>query len=422
MTTAARLPLFQFGERSTSLSDALPRALSAADAAGLDVDLQPAAETEFTAWRCVLRRDGRRLAAGMGKGRSRTAKVGSLYEALEHYYALPSVQNPGEFFAVRSHGLLTGALTAEWSVSLLDQFPDAPIGCVRYAMLDGGGTADVPAYLSLPAYPELRSEPLRARIGDSWDYPGTPLANYSVNNGWGAGGDLTEATVHGINELVERDALSLLLARQFLAPRPGPLTVVDPDTLPDDTALLLEQAEHQTGGRVHVLDMTTDLGIPSYFAYREPQTPMSSRVRGMGTSLSREYAITRALSEVVQTRLAANIAPPVDLRLNHDPDALRPYPRLHAAFTGDFTGALRQADVVPYSETTAPENPAGHLARLLRLLAERGYPVLRRTVVDNGGLAVVSMVVPGLERFFLVSEAHLVVPGRRGLAALSRAR
>ncbi|MFD5558857.1 hypothetical protein ACFWIA_34165 [Streptomyces sp. NPDC127068] len=49
--------------------------------------------------------------------------------------------------------------------------------------------------------------------------------------------------VHAINELLERDALSLLLIGQFLRERPERLAVVDPATLPDEVAALLAFAE-----------------------------------------------------------------------------------------------------------------------------------------------------------------------------------
>ncbi len=44
------------------------------------------------------------------------------------------------------------------------------------------------------------------------------MRRYSVNSGWAAGTTQAEAAVHAINEIIQRDAMSLLLIGRFLAP------------------------------------------------------------------------------------------------------------------------------------------------------------------------------------------------------------
>lgn len=52
------------------------------------------------------------------------------------------------------------------------------------------------------------------------------------------------------------------------------------------------------------------------------------------------------------------------------------------------------------------------------MLASQGYPIFHRTVrALPTGVTVVHVVVPGLERFMLVTDGNLVLPGRRGQAA-----
>ncbi|MFE7130984.1 YcaO-like family protein [Streptomyces sp. NPDC057638] len=82
-------------------------------------------------------------------------------------------------------------------------------------------------------------------------------------DGRAAGADPVAATVHAIDELIGRDALSPLLIGRFLRERPTRLVVVDPAPLPDEAAVLLSFAGERTGRRIHLIGMTTDLGVPA---------------------------------------------------------------------------------------------------------------------------------------------------------------
>ena len=68
--------------------------------------------------------------------------------------------------------------------------------------------------------------------------------------------------MHAINEIIERDAISLLLIGQFLHQGPAPLRVVEPATLPPALTALHARAEARIGRPVSLLEMTTDLDVP----------------------------------------------------------------------------------------------------------------------------------------------------------------
>ncbi|MFY0510977.1 YcaO-like family protein [Streptomyces anulatus] len=138
----------------------------------------------------------------------------------------------------------------------------------------------VPVFLFVPAYLCL-DEAVRRAAGDTFDY--TAVCRYSVNSGWAAGATPTEAAVHAVNEVIERDAMSLLLIEQFLRPCPPPLRVVDPTTLPAALFALHTRAQERVGGPVSLLEMTTDIGVPAYWAHTPADTPGSpARLRGCG--------------------------------------------------------------------------------------------------------------------------------------------
>ncbi|WP_307236923.1 hypothetical protein [Catenuloplanes indicus] len=66
--------------------------------------------------------------------------------------------------------------------------------------------------------------------------------------------------------------------------------------------------------------------------------------------------------------------------------------------------------------TRTPHTAAGHLGRLIEALSRGGFTPLQRDHYVTGDVAVVDVFVPGLERFMLVTDGQVVVPGARGMA------
>src|SRR6516225_1436192 len=87
--TSAQLntaPTVQWGEREFSIEDSARRAVSAITEMGLTAQLRYYGG-DPTVWRCDLFDDGRPVHAGIGfgKGGIGGARVGALYEAVEHH-------------------------------------------------------------------------------------------------------------------------------------------------------------------------------------------------------------------------------------------------------------------------------------------------------------------------------------------------
>src|SRR5262249_38677785 len=121
---------------------------------------------------------------------------------------------------------------------------------------------------------------------------------YMSSNGLAAGNDLLEAVVHGLCEVIGRDATgvgSLDVPPQQLARR----TVDDPGC--QQVLDLLAQADVCTA----VWDITSDIGIPTYGCtiFDRPDHLPGRVVRpynGFGCHLSPAIALLRALMEAVQ--------------------------------------------------------------------------------------------------------------------------
>ncbi|ORW90139.1 hypothetical protein AWC27_11590 [Mycobacterium szulgai] len=401
----------QRGEREYSLADAAHRALSAISELGFTVRLDYYGG-DPTVWRCQLF-DGQQPApggSGYGKGAVDTARVGAHYEALEHF--LTQQHRPETVQLRRCAELVESPLGTECYAALLAMQPDQLIACRIYHQLGGTNTLAVPLFLSNVLWADDAAAPLRAEVGDTTDY--RSLIRYSSNNGSAIGGSLAEAAVHSLNEVIERDAVSLFLAHTFLATPPARPAFLAPETLPVDLRELLEAVQQRVSRKVWLVDITTDLGVPATLAYAAG-LPGCSR-RGYGASLSRHYSIYRALTELLEGELTDDRAE--DRR--RAVDWLADYPALQACAAFELPPPTTSSDYVPYADTEVPPSPAQHLSCLVDKLAERGYSVyLNEFHASANGVTTVHIHVPELERFNMIADGpSAVVPGRRALRAL----
>ncbi len=399
----------QAGERSCDWPTALANGERAVRQFGWTAELGLLGE-DPALWRCILH-DGNGdpvpSGAGSGKGYRLPAQVGAIFEALEHHFGRE--QHNTHDIALRPAREAATELTGDVVGARLAEGPDEPIACLPFRNLPDDAETLLPVFLTSPDYVSDAFEPQRRELGDTYDY--TSVLRYSLNSGCAAGSTREEAAVHALNEIVERDAFSLMLIDAFLTGTPEPLTVVDPATLPDDLAELRRIAQQRSGETVHLIDITTSLGIPAVLAYLPPPPGEPARVRGAGASLSREHAIRRALTELLQLMAGST------RQDGRDRDWTAEYPPLHDCYLMNLDPNLLEAEVVPYAPNAAPESPDGHLAQLVRILTSHGFDPLVRELHSSADLTVVSTVVPGLERFMVITDGQLVVPGPRGLAA-----
>jgi YcaO-like protein with predicted kinase domain len=124
---------------------------------------------------------------------------------------------------------------------------------------------------------------------------------YSTSNGLASGNDLDEAILHGLFELIERDA-----KEKFVRNLQMRKTSINLSTIASPYVVELLQKISSANLNLQIFNMTSDVEIPTFFAtLAEPETmvPRCALGIGMGTHAFPEVAISRAISEAVQTRL-----------------------------------------------------------------------------------------------------------------------
>lgn len=238
------------------------------------------------------------------------------------------------------------------------------------------------------------------------------------SNGLASGNHVVEATVHGICELVERDANALWFAgtARIRAERRIDLaTVDDPDCR---TVLDLFAAADIA---VAVWDTTSDVGLASFRCLVVDRQPNIFRhlyaVDGSGCHPAREIALLRALTEAAQCRLTYISGARDDggrefFERVRNPDAV--------------ARARREVEAAPATRRfgDAPTRITADCADDLHWACERlaAVGIDQVVVVDltkpDIGVPVVRVIIPGLEG---LHDAPGYVPGERTRAALARA-
>ena len=219
----------------------------------------------------------------------------------------------------------------------------------------------------------------------------------SGSNGLASGNSLAEATAHAMTELVERDAATLW---RLTPPEAQAETRIDPATVADPVCRSLLDRFDDAGVEAGLWDITSDIGLPAFLcriATREDAPQHSIRpAMGMGCHAARDVALSRALTEAAQSRLTFIAGARDDMPRSEYERHLDP--ARHARWKASITeGAGRRdfAAVPSLAGRTIEEDLAAQLDRLRAVGIEEAVAV--DLTKPEFGIAVVRMVVPGLE-------------------------
>ena len=230
----------------------------------------------------------------------------------------------------------------------------------------------------------------------------------TTSNGLASGNHIDEAIVHGLCEVVERDAVTLFgfrSADEQHAAQVALDSISDPDCVD-----LLERFE-RAGVAVGVWDATSDVEVATFLVVVQDRRPSPFRpqrpVEGMGCHPVPEIALARALTEAAQTRLTLIAGARDDSREHYLGDgfaevAARAQERLARAGSRRFEATPR------FEHDTFEDDRRTILAALSRVGIERAIMV--DLSKPTFGIPVVRMVVPGLEPY---RHAPGYVPGKR---------
>ncbi len=218
-----------------------------------------------------------------------------------------------------------------------------------------------------------------------------PAAFAADSNGCAAGNTLEEAIVQGFLELVERDAYAIWWYNRLQQPE------LDLSQFDDSYIRDLRKQLTQLGRRLWVLDVTTDLGVPTFVAITHwMQNGRENIEFGSGAHFDPRIAVLRALTELNQFLSLGLIGGGTGEKSSLDgvtPLQLENYPYLspngHAAPAPDLGSKFGHLDTSEQARAC------------VSLIKQAGldFLVLDQTRPDIE-VPVVRVIVPGLRHFY----------------------
>jgi ribosomal protein S12 methylthiotransferase accessory factor len=246
-----------------------------ADVTGLDVLGIPVA--------MAVRPLARTLSVSQGKGQTTLlAKISAAMESIELWHA-ENVHRPVAFVRTPARDL-----DLPYRISGLVSGPAALV--TDRTPLDWTNATGMVTGDDVPVPSDSVSVP---NDGRTWSVPGFRW----TSNGLASGNSRAEACLHALYEVIERDAVSSLssgAAREY----------VDPTSIPDDHCAALIASINSGGATLTIERVPSRFGVPCYRAeVWSPDFPVAAG--GSGAHLDAHVAVSRAVTEAVQSRLTA---------------------------------------------------------------------------------------------------------------------
>jgi YcaO-like protein with predicted kinase domain len=326
-------------------------------------------------WICI-RPNGRSLSVSQGKGLTADlAQASAVMESIEGHHA--EHVRPPDLVAshrqVRRRHDVVAPRELQPGVRWKAYDDSRPIAWIRGTDLSSGDHVLVP----------------HVRVDLDWSRAHPDSGLFLVTStGLASGNERAEALCHAIFEVLERDAE---WRWDRLSAKAQRATEVCADSV--DAPLLRRLLDQFAGAdiSVYIWDMTAEIGIPVYYCSIKETNPFGAiqTFGGSGCHLSKEIALSRALTEAAQSRLTFISGSRDDL-----------FPDVYEPAAADSRAAAAHSPTLDFRTRRSPvpgATFAEDLATTLALLRAAGFP--RVIAVDHTrpefGIPVVAVVVPG---------------------------
>ena len=315
-----------------------------------------------------------------GKGATKEqAMASAVMEALERYCAEQREDDEviyGTYEQAEAAGLAVNPLELNLAQNTAQYAVNAEIAWVRGFEMFRGQPVWVPACEAFyPYYPD----------GD------LQLTRFHTN-GIASGNTIEEAILHGLLELVERDAWSIA---EFNEHSNADIEIDSEDSV---SRRLLDQFEDK-GIEIHLKDLTSDIGIPTIGAAADDTVSRDPELLtiGVGTHLDPEIACIRALTEVAQSRTTHKHGVKVNAQLQKKTQDMG-YEKIKRINRMWYSPSreVRKLSEIP---NMATDYVLDDIEVVLGRLMDRGFDMVCCVDLtrEDIGIPVVRMVVPGLE-------------------------
>ncbi len=233
---------------------------------------------------------------------------------------------------------------------------------------------------------------------------------FMSSNGLASGNTVSEAIIHGLCELIERDAITL---SKFRNSYENSLARIDPGTIRDPSCMALLKILVDAGTKFLLDDMTSDVGVAAIrcclWDGEESMLHRKTPIVGFGCHPRREIAMIRAITEAAQGRaiLVSGARDDLSYWLYNPERAERLSEASEVALNAK--GKWSSFEQIPTRNNPTTTQDLRWLQMRLGAAGLKDIVVIDLTR-DDFAVPVVRVVVPGLEA---MSEAPGYTPGLR---------
>jgi len=336
---------------------------------------------------------------GNGKGIGKQSLASALFETLEHYLVDPNL-NKRETIICKISQIL------EYEPKLIEEYPikylysqdnQQEIEVLKYSSIKDERHIFYPAFLTHPNFTK--------KIDKKYDN----LIKYSTASGTAIGISKEEALIHAINEVVERDALSIHYIKTFLSKKKQKIIEIDKSSLPKGLLKICKIIENTIGTKIQILDISSDFNIRSYLVIAKHKDYLLP-FRGSGSSVFPSYALERALLECLQSYHLYD--QDLEIEDKYTLIELDKYEKFKNIVLANYNVGV---NIIPFKDT---EYDFSNISSVLKYMVENiersGRKIYYTTIYEEPDLYCTHVLIPGLEKFNLITSGLLVVPYYRG--------
>ncbi len=349
---------------------------------------------------------------GGGGGLGSASQAAALFESAQHYFSTRGLQDNLKdihFFPIVEAPELGYLSKTEFLPGNLCNFPDQELPWLQYKSYTDEQIIYYPVTLTevrLHHFPKFK---------DYMDF------NWmSHDTGMAIGSDFMEASIHGINEWIERESYGFLLLKLFINKSNKKIRLLDHFTIPEHLFQLVKYIEQNFSDDLLIVDITSDINVPAFLVSFTKQ-PAIFQPRGMAASLSKSCALERAIYEALQARMLYNEKSKESEF--HCIKSLKNTPLLLKAAECNLTDLINNdeyvsinfSQVADYSSLT---DLSEQLNKLHNLLSSKGLKAFYHYYALTDHLVCLGVIIPGLDQFFMVRCGRFIMPNSRGLQLL----
>ncbi len=248
---------------------------------------------------------------------------------------------------------------------------------------------------------------------DTYDY--SKHACYASTNGLASAATYEDAIIHGIAEVIERDAISYFLLDTFLLKQP--LQLIRKNTLPTYLQTLIKKLEITYQEDIFILHLPSRFNVPVYGAVFTRQKQIAIPPKGFGASLNAAYAIERAVLEALQSLHLNEYMPEKCVDLNMTP--LREYPILLDCLRYNIMSVVEENcyqwinfnSSETLSELLDNSSKMNTLNNLIEKIKKQQLSIYINDIVRaENGFSCVNVIIPKTDEFFHVFNECIILP------------